>query len=99
MTACGVGRLKDRYGLHDSGGTSSSTGETHPRRHCQAGEHARQLEAGLTASPAAGSLLGGRVGSNFQRHGNDGELGLRPFHKTFLREMHRLAIDVKKPST
>ena len=57
MTACGAGRRKDQCGLHDSGGTSSSTEENRRRRRCQADEHARQLEAGLTESPAAGIYL------------------------------------------
>ena len=99
MTACGAGRRKDQCGLHDSGGTSSSTAETRRRRRCRAEEHARQLEAGLTESPAAGNLLGGRVRGHFHRHGNDGELGLRPFHKASpprsASTRHRC---VKKPS-
>ena len=43
-----------------------------------------------------GNLLGGRVGGHFHRHGNDGELRLRPFHTTLLREVHRPAIDVSR---
>ena len=36
---------------------------------------------GAHGSPAAGILLSGRVRGHFHRYSNDGELGLRPFHK------------------